>query len=438
MSQSPQSSDSSKKARTMRDDEEVLHRDPSYFQYYSQLQHQQNMLQDYVRTSAYHTAITQNSAVFRNRVAMDVGAGSGILSFFAVQAGAQHVYAVEASAMAEKLRVMAERAYKGRITVVGRKIEDAKVAQEVPMVDVIVSEPIGVLLVHERMLESFVYARDRFLRPGGAVLPSAGTIHLAPISDSALWNETLAKARFWQQRAFYGVDLNPYFASAFDENFSAPVVGCFSPTSLMAESATHMVDFSTVSVDALRSFSMSVEWKMRYTGVMHGVGGWFDLEFVPGKGSVASFMSTSPHAPATHWQQVRMLLREPLAVNAGQIVRGVVRMRVNDQRSYDIDAELICLNSDEAARMSDQTALEAFMRENATRTRKAVWYLQEQVYNYTYAGEPIEPPKPEAANLYLPVNTLLAESASVSVTADPNVPTDFIVTKTTDPNAMLS
>ncbi|KAJ2181500.1 hypothetical protein GGF45_001487, partial [Coemansia sp. RSA 551] len=133
MSQSPQSSDSSKKARTMRDDEEVLHRDPSYFQYYSQLQHQQNMLQDYVRTSAYHTAITQNSAVFRNRVAMDVGAGSGILSFFAVQAGAQHVYAVEASAMAEKLRVMAERAYKGRITVVGRKIEDAKVAQEVPM-----------------------------------------------------------------------------------------------------------------------------------------------------------------------------------------------------------------------------------------------------------------------------------------------------------------
>ncbi|KAJ2180438.1 hypothetical protein GGH18_005351 [Coemansia sp. RSA 530] len=133
-----------------------------------------------------------------------------------------------------------------------------------------------------------------------------------------------------------------------------------------------------------------------------------------------------------------MLLREPLAVNAGQIVRGVVRMRVNDQRSYDIDAELICLNSDEAARVSDQTALEAFMRENATRTRKAVWYLQEQVYNYTYAGEPIEPPKPEAANLYLPVNTLLAESASVSVTADPNVPTDFIVTKTTDPNAMLS
>ncbi|KAJ2830187.1 hypothetical protein IWW50_000430 [Coemansia erecta] len=40
MSQSPESSESSKKQRTEREDEEVLHRDPSYFQYYSQLQHQ--------------------------------------------------------------------------------------------------------------------------------------------------------------------------------------------------------------------------------------------------------------------------------------------------------------------------------------------------------------------------------------------------------------
>ncbi|KAJ2830186.1 hypothetical protein IWW50_000429 [Coemansia erecta] len=415
------------------------------------------MLQDYVRTAAYHTAIVQNSALFRGRVAMDVGAGSGILSFFAVEAGAQHVYAVEASAMADKLRGMAAHAYAGRVTVVGHKIEDARVARAVPLVDVIVSEPIGVLLVHERMLESFVCARDRFLRAGGAVLPSAGTIHLAPLSDAALWNETLAKARFWQQRAFYGVDLNPYFAAAFDEYFSAPVVGCFSPAALMGGSATHVVDFATVSADDLRAFEMQVEWHVRFTGVMHGVGGWFDLEFVPpGAASVASFMSTGPHAPATHWQQVRLLLRQPLAVNAGQVVRGVVRMRVNDQRSYDIHAELIGLDAEEARRVPDQPALQALMRAHPARTRSATWFLQEQIYNYAYTGEPIEPPKPEAANLYLPVDALLAESSSFvsSVVpadpadpADPGIPTDFVVTtKTTttaaqpeadsDPNAM--
>lgn len=62
-------------------------RDPSYFSYYAQFVHQQNMLQDYVRTSLYQTAILSNSqALFQGKRVMDLGAGSGILSYFAVKA----------------------------------------------------------------------------------------------------------------------------------------------------------------------------------------------------------------------------------------------------------------------------------------------------------------------------------------------------------------
>lgn len=61
-----------------------------YFHYYGQLQHQQNMLQDYVRTGAYYSAIIENRSDFEGKIVMDVGAGSGILSHFAAQVSAQH------------------------------------------------------------------------------------------------------------------------------------------------------------------------------------------------------------------------------------------------------------------------------------------------------------------------------------------------------------
>lgn len=58
------------------------------------------MMQDYVRTNTYQRAMLSNTADFNGKVVLDVGAGSGILSFFAIQAGAKRVYAVEASNMA--------------------------------------------------------------------------------------------------------------------------------------------------------------------------------------------------------------------------------------------------------------------------------------------------------------------------------------------------
>ncbi len=50
-----------------------------------------------------------------------------------------------------------------RIEVIAGKIEEITVPE---MVDVIISEPMGYMLVNERMLESFIHAR-KFLKPNG-------------------------------------------------------------------------------------------------------------------------------------------------------------------------------------------------------------------------------------------------------------------------------
>jgi len=62
------------------------------------------MMEDHKRTGAYYQAIMSNRAQFKDKVVLDVGTGSGILSIFAAKAGAKKVYAVEATSVAVDAR----------------------------------------------------------------------------------------------------------------------------------------------------------------------------------------------------------------------------------------------------------------------------------------------------------------------------------------------
>jgi protein arginine N-methyltransferase 1 len=57
------------------------------------------MIKDEMRTKAYFNAIVGNKHLFEDKVVLDVGCGSGILSVFAAKAGAKHVYAVDNSSI---------------------------------------------------------------------------------------------------------------------------------------------------------------------------------------------------------------------------------------------------------------------------------------------------------------------------------------------------
>ena len=52
------------------------------------------MLKDQVRTGSYRNAIINNPHLFKDKLVLDVGCGTGILSMFAVKAGAAHVVGV--------------------------------------------------------------------------------------------------------------------------------------------------------------------------------------------------------------------------------------------------------------------------------------------------------------------------------------------------------
>jgi protein arginine N-methyltransferase 1 len=136
---------------------------------------------------------------------MDVGAGTGILSIFAAMAGAKMVYAIEPSKTHElAIKIIEENGLSDRIKVINKKVEDLIVLEDLPQVDIILSEWMGYCLLYEGMCPSVLYARDHFLVKGGLIFPEKAKIFVAAVNDQTykINND-----------AFYHKDINSYRVS---------------------------------------------------------------------------------------------------------------------------------------------------------------------------------------------------------------------------------
>ena len=77
-----------------------------YFDSYSRFGIHEEMLKDEVRTVTYRNAILHNKHLFKGKVVLDVGCGTGILSMFAAKAGAAKVIGVDMSSIVEYARTI--------------------------------------------------------------------------------------------------------------------------------------------------------------------------------------------------------------------------------------------------------------------------------------------------------------------------------------------
>ena len=68
-----------------------------------------------------------------------------------------------------------------KITLLQGKMEE--VVLPFPEVDIIISEWMGYFLLYESMLDTVLWARDRYLKKGGLIFPDKATIFVAGIED---------------------------------------------------------------------------------------------------------------------------------------------------------------------------------------------------------------------------------------------------------------
>jgi len=249
---------------------------------------------------------------------MDIGTGSGILAFLAAQCGAKKVYAVDASPSCARLASRLSRAngFVGVVEVVPKHLEDIT-EHDIPRgsADVIVSELFSHFLVGELGLQAVTVAKERFLSPGGLVLPEAAVLKLSPFEDKALGAELRERHKFWLHRDFYGLDLTAAWPLAEEQLMRETVVDVVDPDSLLV----HPRDCPAVPLD-LAGPSDPEHWSRisfeielpsrRKDAVIDGLCGWWDCIFSGGT-EPAPVLSTGPDAPLTVWAQTRFMLGRP-------------------------------------------------------------------------------------------------------------------------------
>ncbi|XP_072047834.1 protein arginine N-methyltransferase 1-like isoform X2 [Amphiura filiformis] len=299
-----------------------------YFDSYAHFGIHEEMLKDEVRTLTYRNSMYHNRHLFKDKVVLDVGCGTGILSMFAAKAGAKRVYAVECSSIVDH----AERIVKANhldhiVKVVKGKVEEVVLEDE--KVDIIISEWMGYCLFYESMLNTVLYARDKWLAKGGLIFPDRATLYVTAIEDRQYKDE---KINWWDN--VYGFDMS----CIRDVAISEPLVDVVDPKQVVSNSCLiKEIDMYSVNLEDL-SFSAPFQLLVQRNDYVQALVCFFNIDFTMCHKRTG--FSTAPEAHYTHWKQTVFYLNDYLTVKRGEEVYGVLAMKPNNKNNRDLDFTL--------------------------------------------------------------------------------------------------
>merc|ERR1719382_824324 len=155
------------------------------------------------------------------------------------------------------------------------------------------------------MLDTVLYARDKWLAPGGLMFPDRATLYVCGIEDRQYKDD---KIHWWDE--VYGFDMS-----------------CIRKVAL-TEPLVDTVDCNQVVTNSCLIKEIDIQTLVTY----------FNIEFTKCHKRVG--FSTAPEARYTHWKQTVFYLDDYLTCKKGDEVTGVFSMKPNTRNIRDLDFEI--------------------------------------------------------------------------------------------------
>jgi len=272
------------------------------------------MLSDKVRMDAFRKAIFKT--VKSGDIVVDMGAGTGLLGIWALQAGAAKVYAIEKT---EAINLAKEIARANncldKIEFINQNSMDVELPEKA---NILISETLGSFGIDENTIQFTNDARERFLTEDGTLIPQSIELFVSPVNDDKAYN----KVDFW--RNIPDIDFSPAF-----ELFSKKImIESVNRKGLLSMPVSIGYVDLTKNIDEV--FNARNYIKIEKAGKIHGVAGWFHTKLCDGVE-----IDTSPNAPQTHWKQVFFPFRDSIDVITGDVLDWSVKVGVKDINSDD-------------------------------------------------------------------------------------------------------
>ena len=218
----------------------------------------------------------------------DIGAGTGFLGFLAARLGASASISTRRPILLPSPRKLLRHNRLSNCRIA--EVHSTDVA-EPDRVDVIVSETLGNYPFEENIVATLNDARERFLKPGGIIIPHAVEQFVCPVVGERLYRELAA----WDEVG-YGLDFAPAKAMRLNNIYVRWLAA-----SRPARRRRRCQGLGPGHFDRKNKTTRSGEaaWKARTPATVYGLALWWTAELAEG---VA--LSTGPLDPRTHWEQL--------------------------------------------------------------------------------------------------------------------------------------